>query len=168
MIKLTNVSGDSSSFNMNFYKGSYNLLVFRDENVRLNLIRSVLKICERNFSNIPYIISGFNLKPYLNLVDNIYSSFGIDLHRQKDKRLIFNNYCRIFDLQNYNVRFSLLSNIDKLKSMFIVSLFSDNEVVLFDNSYSPSVARHTEYIIDLIRRFKLFSDNVFIEIRKIV
>lgn len=167
MTKLTKVLGYSSRLNINFCKGSYNLVVFRDENVRLSLIRSVFGICERNSLSVPYVISGFNLKPYLNLVDNIYSLFGIDLYKDLDRRLTFNNYCRVFDFKNHNVKFSLLSSIDKLKSMFIASLFSDRSVILFDNCYSCDVSRHTQSIIDLIERFKLFCNYVFIEIRKI-
>lgn len=166
MTKLIRVLDDYSEFKLNFSIGSHNVILFEDDRLKINLIKLIFNMCERNLRSTPYVISGFNLKPYLNLFDNIYDKLSIDLNIKSHHKLTFIRYCEIFEFKNFNSEFYLLNNFDKLKSMFIVSLFSGNEVVLFDNAYSLEVGDYVEFILDLVKKFNLFSNRVFIEIKK--
>ncbi len=166
MIKFIDILDGSFEFDLNFDNGSYNLITFKDENLRFKLIRSVLEMCKNDFEIYPYVISGFNLKPYLDTKDNIYSSFGIDLREKCDEVLLFENYCSVFGFTNHDVDFDLLSRFDKLRSMFMVALFTDSRVILFDNCYSEDFRCCANRIVDLVRSHSLFSQGVFIEIRK--
>lgn len=166
MTKLIRILDDYSEFRLDFSMGSRNIILFEDDRLKINLIKLIFNMCERNLRGTPYVISGFNLKPYLNLFDNIYDKLSIDLDIKSHYKLTLIRYCDIFNFKNFNSEFYLLNNFDKLKSMFIVSLFSDNEVILFDNDYSLEVGDYVEFISDLGKKFNLFSDKVFIEIKK--
>lgn len=166
MTKLIRILDDYSEFRLDFSMGSRNIILFEDDRLKINLIKLIFNVCERNLRDTPYVISGFNLKPYLNLFDNIYDKLSIDLDIKSHYKLTLIRYCDIFNFKNFNSEFYLLNNFDKLKSMFIVSLFSDNEVILFDNDYSLEVGDYVEFILDLGKKFNLFSDKVFIEIKK--
>lgn len=79
----------------------------------------------------------------------------------------FKWYCKIFNFNNYDLEFHLLGNFDKLKSMFIVSLYNNkSNIVLFDNSYSFDVLEYVEFILNVFNKFNLCSNKIFIEIKK--
>lgn len=166
MTKLIRVLDDYFEFKLDFYIGSHNVILFEDDRLKINFIKLIFNMCERNLKSIPYVVSGFNLKPYLNLFDNIYDKLSIDLDIKSHHKLTIIQYCDIFGFKNFNREFHLLNNFDRLKSMFIVSLFSSNEVVLFDNTYSLEIRDYVEFILDVVKKFNLFSDRVFIEIKK--
>lgn len=166
MVKLIRVFNDNFRFKLDFYKGSYNLILFSDENIRFNLINYVYRLCQENYYNKLYFISGFNLKPYLNLSENIYDKFGIDMEIDFQKRAKLKHYCKLLNFKKLNSNFDLLSNLNKLKSVFIVALFSKNKIILFNNIYSSEFGRYVNYILRLISKFNLFSDKVFILIKK--
>lgn len=166
MIKLIRVLDDNFKFKLDFSEGSYNLILFNDLSIRLNLINFVCRLCQENLESKPYFISDFNLKPYLNLSENIYDKFGIDIERDYQKRIKFKQYCRLLNFKKLNTNFDLLSNFNKLKSIFIVSLFSGNKVILFDDIYSLEFRGYIIYILRLIDKFNLFSDKIFILIKK--
>ena len=166
MTKLIRVLDDYSEFKLNFSIGSHNVILFEDDRLKINLIKLIFNMCERNLRSTPYVISGFNLKPYLNLFDNIYDKLSIDLDIKSHHKLTLIQYCDIFDFKNFNSEFYLLNNFDKLKSMFIVSLFSRSKVILFENVYSLEVRTYVKFIMDLVEKFNLFSDRVFIEMKK--
>lgn len=166
MTKLIRVLDDCSEFKLNFSIGSHNVILFEDDRLKINLIKLIFNMCEKNLRSTPYVISGFNLKPYLNLFDNIYDKLSIDLDIKSHHKLTLIQYCDIFDFKNFNSEFYLLNNFDKLKSMFIVSLFSRSKVILFENVYSLEVRTYVKFIMDLVEKFNLFSDRVFIEMKK--
>lgn len=166
MTKLIRVLDDYSEFKLNFSIGSHNVILFEDDRLKINLIKLIFNMCERNLRSTPYVISGFNLKPYLNLFDNIYDKLSIDLDIKSHHKLTLIQYCDIFDFKNFNSEFYLLNNFDKLKSIFIVSLFSRSKVILFENVYSLEVRTYVKFIMDLVEKFNLFSDRVFIEMKK--
>lgn len=166
MTKLIRVLDDYSEFKLNFSIGSHNVILFEDDRLKINLIKLIFYMSEKNLRSTPYVISGFNLKPYLNLFDNIYDKLSIDLDIKSHHKLTLIQYCDIFDFKNFNSEFYLLNNFDKLKSMFIVSLFSRSKVILFENVYSLEVRTYVKFIMDLVEKFNLFSDRVFIEMKK--
>lgn len=166
MVKLIRVFDDNFKFKLDFSTVSYNLILFNDEMIRFNLINFVCDLCKENFYSTPYFISDFNLKPYLNLSENIYDKFGIDVEMDSQKKLKFNKYCKLLNFKKLNIDFDLLSNFNKLKSIFIVALFSKNKVILFNNMYSSEFGVYINYILKLIYKFNLFSDRVFILIKK--
>ena len=166
MTKLIRVLDDYSEFKLNFSIGSHNVILFEDDRLKINLIKLIFNMCERNLRSTPYVISGFNLKPYLNLFDNIYDKLSIDLDIKSHHKLTLIQYCDIFDFKNFNSEFYLLNNFDKLKSIFIISLFSRSKVILFENVYSLEVRTYVKFIMDLVEKFNLFSDRVFIEMKK--
>lgn len=166
MTKLIRVLDDYSEFKLNFSIGSHNVILFEDDRLKINLIKLIFYMSEKNLRSTPYVISGFNLKPYLNLFDNIYDKLSIDLDIKSHHKLTLIQYCDIFDFKNFNSEFYLLNNFDKLKSIFIVSLFSRSKVILFENVYSLEVRTYVKFIMDLVEKFNLFSDRVFIEMKK--
>ena len=166
MTKLIRVLDDYSEFKLNFSIGSHNVILFEDDRLKINLIKLIFNMSEKNLRSTPYVISGFNLKPYLNLFDNIYDKLSIDLDIESHHKLTLIQYCDIFDFKNFNSEFYLLNNFDKLKSIFIVSLFSRSKVILFENVYSLEVRTYVKFIMDLVEKFNLFSDRVFIEMKK--
>ena len=166
MTKLIRVLDDYSEFKLNFSIGSHNVILFEDDRLKINLIKLIFYMSEKNLRSTPYVISDFNLKPYLNLFDNIYDKLSIDLDIKSHHKLTLIQYCDIFDFKNFNSEFYLLNNFDKLKSMFIVSLFSRSKVILFENVYSLEVRTYVKFIMDLVEKFNLFSDRVFIEMKK--
>ncbi len=166
MTKLIRVLDDYSEFKLNFSIGSHNVILFEDDRLKINLIKLIFNMSEKNLRSTPYVISGFNLKPYLNLFDNIYDKLSIDLDIKSHHKLTLIQYCDIFDFKNFNSEFYLLNNFDKLKSIFIVSLFSRSKVILFENVYSLEVRTYVKFIMDLVEKFNLFSDRVFIEMKK--
>lgn len=151
---------------LDFSCGAYNKILLKDSELKFNLIRLIYGKCKENFNKLPYVISGFNLKPYLNLIENLYDIFGIDVYEESKLNEIFKWYCNVFDFQNYNIEFHFLNNFDKLKSMFIVSLYSNNDVILFDGLYSFEVSEYLEYIFKVLKKFDLYSSKIFIEIIK--
>ena len=166
MTKLIRVLDDYSEFKLNFSIGSHSVILFEDDRLKINLIKLIFNMSEKNLRSTPYVISGFNLKPYLNLFDNIYDKLSIDLDIKSHHKLTLIQYCDIFDFKNFNSEFYLLNNFDKLKSIFIVSLFSRSKVILFENVYSLEVRTYVKFIMDLVEKFNLFSDRVFIEMKK--
>ena len=166
MTKLIRVLDDYSEFKLNFSIGSHNVILFEDDRLKINLIKLIFYMSEKNLRSTPYVISGFNLKPYLNLFDNIYDKLSIDLDIKSHHKLTLIQYCDIFDFKNFNSEFYLLNNFDKLKSIFIISLFSRSKVILFENVYSLEVRTYVKFIMDLVEKFNLFSDRVFIEMKK--
>ena len=90
---------------------------------------------------------------------------GIDLEIERQNKLIFRDYCNVFDFDKFDKNFHLLSRFDKLKSMFIVSLFSNRKIIVFNNTYSEKFTNYIDYIFEVISKMNLFSDRIFIEIK---
>lgn len=160
------LDNNNLDFKLNFSDGYCNLILFDDENARMSIIKYVYNMCEINEFNSPYFISGFDLKPYLNLSENIYEKFGIDLDVELKERIRFSYYCQILNFKWVNINFSLLSNINKLKSVFISSFFSVSKIILFDEFHYFKFEKYVNFILYLINKFNLFSDKVFVRIKK--
>ncbi len=155
------------NFELDFSRGSHNIILVKYCSCRNILLEGILGFCLRNLKLNAYVMSGFNLKPYLNLVDNIYDVFGIDLDIDVLKRIEFKRYCDIFKFNSINYEFHFLSDSDKFKSMFIASLFSESSVILFDGvCYKIKINGYMEDIYRTLNEFELFSDKSFIELRK--
>ena len=147
-------------FTYDFPIGIHNQLLVEGSKINALLIKLL-----KSFNSSYYVISGFNLKPYLTLSENIYDMLGIDLEIERQNKLIFRDYCNVFDFDKFDKNFHLLSRFDKLKSMFIVSLFSNRKIIVFSNTYSEKFKNYIDYIFEVISKMNLFSDRIFIEIK---
>ncbi len=168
MIKLIKIFQEDSLYdilvnNLDLSDGSHNIISFDDLGLRG-------KICEvflDYFGSIDiFIIGGFNLRPYLNLIDNIYSILNIDLSFNEKESLELENYCDILGFDKIYVDFYKLSSLDKLKSMIIVSLLSNRRIILFDSMYLSSFIDNIKSFLDKIDFSRLFNNRVFIEFKK--
>ncbi|AID44380.1 hypothetical protein SFBM_0435 [Candidatus Arthromitus sp. SFB-mouse-Japan] len=146
-----------------FTAGFHNSILFYDYVVKDRLFKFILEYFNKNSI---YIISGFNMKPYLNITENIYDILNIDLDMDSCNNSIFDMYCNILDFKMINRQFHFLTYMDKLKSMIITSLLSKNKVIVFDWTYSDDVIKCAEELMDKINTLGLFSDRVFIEFKK--
>ena len=151
---------------LDFSGGAYNKVLIENGDLKFKVIKLIYKICMEEQKKIPYVISGFTLKPYLNLVDNLYDVLNIDLGIESKSNDTFKWYCELFNFENYNLEFSSLSNFEKLISMFIVSLYYKNDVILFDSIYSFDITEYMEFILKVIKEHNLYKEKVFIEIKK--
>lgn len=147
-------------FTYDFPIGIHNQVLVEGSKINALLIKLL-----KSFNSSYYVISGFNLKPYLTLSENIYDMLGIDLEIERQNKLIFKDYCKVFDFDKFDKNFHLLSRFDKLKSMFIVSLFSNRKIIVFSNTYSEKFKNYIDYIFEVISKMNLFSDRIFIEIK---
>lgn len=168
MINLVEVFKESSLYDvllnkMNFSDGSRNVVMFSNDVLKDDIFKFILSYF--NYSNL-YVMSGFNLKPYLNLVDNVYDMLKIELDCDITKGYLFEYYCNILDFCNFNVDFHMLSDLDKLKGMIIVSLLSDSRVLVFDDVYPNELMCRIDGLLDFIEGLGLFSNRVFIELKK--
>lgn len=155
------------NFKLDFSKGSYNVILVKYCSCRNILLKEILRFSLGNLKMNTYVMSGFNLKPYLNLTDNIYDVFGIDLELDVLKKFEFQKYCDIFKFNSTDYEFHFLSEHDKFKSMFITALFSESNVILFDGvCYKIKINGYMEDIYKTLNDFELFSDKSFIELRK--
>lgn len=158
---------DRISVELDFSKGSHNVILFKHDINKNVLIEGIFDFCSSSLNVNPYVISGFNLKPYLNLVDNIYDMFGLDLELDEVKNIEFKKYCDIFKFEFIDQEFHFLSEHDKFKSMFIATLFSKSDVILFDGiCYKIKINRYMEDIYKILDDFKLYSNKSFIEFKK--
>lgn len=171
LIKFTDINPmtfiNRINIELDFSKGSHNVILFKRNNNKNVLIEGIFEFCSNSLDLNPYVISGFNLKPYLNLIDNIYYMFGVDLELDEVSRLEFEKYCNIFNFHLINKEFHFLSEIDKFKSMFIATLFSKSDIVLFDGiCYEIKINKYMEEINKILDDHKLYSNKIFIELKK--
>ena len=156
---------DEDFYNFKFDVGTYGVVLIESDNIGNNFLNIIFEHYERNLGGV-YLISGFNLKPYLNLYDNVYDMLGIDLDIELENRSIFEYYCTIFEFNSFKNEFHFLSDFDKLKSMFLVALLSSYRVFLFYNFYSIDIDYYTKFIFDKIKQFNLINNKILIEIKK--
>lgn len=148
---------------ISFTIGDHNSILFHDYIVRDRLFKFILDYFNKNSI---YIISGFNMKPYLNVVENVYDILNIDLDIDFHNNSIFEMYCSILDFKMINRQFHFLTYMDKLKSMIVVSLLSKSKVIVFDWTYSDDVMKCARKLMCEINALGLFSDRIFIEFKK--
>lgn len=168
MIKLIEVFDNNSLDNtliseLSFCLGVHNIILFYDSVIKNRLFKCILDCY--NSVNI-YIISGFNLKPYLNLIENVYDKLNIDLHMDLNYSMVFKKYCDLLEFNLFNIQFYFLSNLDKLKSMVIMAIMSNKKVIVFDTNYSKDLMKDVEFLLCKISKLDLFSDRVFIELKR--
>lgn len=168
MINLIEVFKESSLCdvlvnNMDLSYGARNVIVFGNKELRNEIFEFILK---RFRCSELYVMSGFNLSPYLNLVDNVYVKLMIDLSLNSRKNRLFEYYCNILEFENIGIDFHMLSDLDKLKSMIITSLLSNSKVLVFDSIYSFELMSSVYGLLDNINGCGLFSNRIFIELKE--
>lgn len=146
-----------------FTDGSHNSILFHSSTVKNRLFKLILDYFNKDSV---YVISGFNMKPYLNVVENIYDILNIDLDVDIYNNCIFENYCSVLGFKAIKLDFYFLTYMDKLKSMIIVALLSNRKIILFDWSYSENMVKCAKELMNNISTLNLFLDRVFIEFKK--